>query len=113
MSKDRRTSRARSPEQWENEIINLAYKLAEKKLRDGTASSQLICEWLRRGSEKSRLENEKLRADVEVAHAKIKQMEKTSISGELYRRAIQAFQKYSGQEVTDDIEPFDDDDYDD
>lgn len=107
-----RRSQARTPEQWENICINLAFKLAEKKLRDGTASSQLICEWMKRGSDKYRLENERLQAEVDVAHAKIKQMEESTISGELYKRAIRAFQKYSGQEVIeDDIEPFDDEDY--
>lgn len=109
--KKKRESQARTPEEWENMLINLAFKLAEKKLRDGTASSQIICEWMKRGSDKYRLENERLKAEVDVAHAKIKQMEKSTVSGELYRKAIQAFQKYSGQEVIEDIEPFDDDDY--
>lgn len=109
----RQESQARTPEQWENKLINLAFKLAEKKLRDGTASSQLTCELMKRSSEKYRLENERLRAEVDVAHAKIKQMEESTISGELYRRAIKAFQKYSGQEVIEDIEPFDDDYYED
>lgn len=96
----KRKSRAKTPQQQENILISLANKLAEEKLRDGTASSQLICQVLMLGSERKKLENEKLKSDIEVANAKIKQLEQASVSGELYKKAIQAFQRYSGQEVT-------------
>lgn len=98
-------SRARTPEQQENILINLAYKLAEKRLREGTATSQMICQLLMQGTEKKRLENEKLKAEVEVANAKIKQLEQSVSSESIYKEAIKAFQQYSGQEI---IDPDDD-----
>lgn len=91
-----RKMRAKTPEQQENILINLATKLAEKKLRDGSASSQLICQVLSLGTEKKRLENEKLKTEVNVANAKIEQMKQTNLIGELYANAISAFQRYSG-----------------
>lgn len=47
---------ALTPESRENQMIALAMDLAEQQLRDGTASSQLITEFVKRGSTKARLE---------------------------------------------------------
>ena len=47
---------ALSPEARENQMISLAMDLAEEQLRNGTASSQLITEFVKRGSTKARLE---------------------------------------------------------
>lgn len=106
-----RKIRAKTPEQQENILINLASKLAEKKLRDGSASSQLICQVLSLGTEKKKLENEKLRSEVEVANARIRQMEQTNLIGELYSNAIKAFQRYSGADEGEFIDDEDGDIY--
>lgn len=100
--------KARTPEQQENILINLAMKLAEQKLADGTASSQLICQVLSLGSERKKLENEKLKADLKLSNAKVKQIDETSTSGELYKEALNAFRKYSGQTIIDDEDDDDD-----
>lgn len=84
----------------ENYLGNLAYKLIEKKLKDGTASSQILCMLVGMNTEKTKLENEKLRSDLEVAQAKIKAMEKQSSSDELMEKALSAFKSYAG--ITDD-----------
>lgn len=105
----RKQTKARTPEQQDNILLDLAYSLAERKLRDGTASSQLLCQILAAGTERKRLENEKLKADVKLSNAKVDQINESSANGELYKLAIQAFKKYSGQEV---IDPDEDDDYD-
>lgn len=47
---------ATTPEARENQLIALAMDEAERKIREGTASSQLICHFLKLGSEKERLE---------------------------------------------------------
>lgn len=87
---------ARTPGAKENQMINLAFKLAEKKLKDGSASSQLITHFLKLATVKEQLENEKLRADLEVANAKVKHMASQETSQELYQKALEAFCKYSG-----------------
>lgn len=101
MEKETRTGRnrpARTPEARENQLINMAVNLAEKKLKDGTASSQIIALLLSQATQKSRLENEKLRSDLRVAEARIKSMEAQESSKDLYEKAIQAFRSYSGKE---------------
>lgn len=52
---------ALTPEARENQMIALAENLAEEQLRNGTASSQVICEYLKRGSTKHSLELAKLK----------------------------------------------------
>ena len=54
----RQSRPALSPEARENQCIALAMDLAEKQLREGTASSQLITEFVKRGSTKAKLEQE-------------------------------------------------------
>ena len=51
---------ALTPEARENQLIYLATDLAEKQLREGTASSQVITHYLKLGSTKEKLEREKL-----------------------------------------------------
>lgn len=82
----------------ENQLINLAVNLAEDKLRNGTASSQIITTLLKLATTKHQLENEKLKSDLRVAEAKIKALEAQETSGDLYAKAIEAFRKYSGYE---------------
>lgn len=87
---------ARTPEAKENQLISLAFSLAEKKLKDGTASSQLITHFLKLVTMREQLENERLLSDLRVAEAKIKRMESQTTGEELYNRALKAFCTYSG-----------------
>lgn len=89
-------SKARTAKARERSIINLAVDLAEEKLRNGTASSQLICHFLKLATERERLENERIRGDLKLTEAKIKQTEKSINSEELYAKAIEAMRMYSG-----------------
>lgn len=93
---------ARTLEGRENQLINQAVNLVERKLKDGTASSQIISILLQAGMTKTRLENEKLKSDLAVAQAKIKQMESQETSKDLYEEAIKAFKSYTGQAYEED-----------
>ena len=55
-SSSRRSSPAMTPEARENQMIALAVDLAEKQLREGTASSQVITHFLKLASSTERLE---------------------------------------------------------
>ena len=79
----------------------LAMDLAEQQLRDGTASSQLITEFVKRGSDKSRLENEKLRKENELLRAKTEAIESAKEVESLYREALDAMRDYSGRSSDD------------
>lgn len=102
---------ARTPEAKVSQLINLAFSLAEKKLKDGTASSQVITHFLDLATERERLQNEKLISDLKVADAKIKHLQSQSTSEEMYRKAIKAFRSYSGTppDDYDDYEDYEDD----
>lgn len=96
MSESKKSIPIRTPEAKENLLINLAVELAEKKLRDGTASSQIIALLLNLATSKTQLELEKLKSDLRVADAKIKMMSDQETSKDLYENAIKAFKSYSG-----------------
>ena len=97
-SSNRRQMRpALTPEARENQMISLAMDLAEQQLRDGTASSQLITEFVRRGSTKARLEKEILAEQKELMAAKTENLRSAQRIEELYEGAIKAMRRYSGQ----------------
>jgi len=87
---------ASTPEARENQLISMAYDLAEERMRNGTATSQEITHFLKLGSEKSRMEAEKLRKEVELLKAKTEVLESSKVAEELYSRAIDAMRRYSG-----------------
>ena len=88
---------ALSPEARENQMISLAMDLAEQQLRDGTASSQLITEFVKRGSTKSRIEQEILKEQKELIEAKTQSLQSAQRIEELYANALDAMKNYSGQ----------------
>ena len=95
---NRRLRPALTPEGRENQLISLAEDLAEKQLREGTASSQVITHYLKLGTAKERLELEKLKRENLLLEAKTEVMESAKKVEELYSKAIRAFQSYNGQE---------------
>ena len=88
---------ALSPEARENQMISLAMDLAEQQLRDGTASSQLITEFVKRGSTKARLEKEILAEQKELLVAKTEALQSQKRVEELYAEALKAMRNYNGQ----------------
>ena len=87
---------ARTPEEREDELINLAIGVAEQQLRDGTASSQVITHYLKLGSTREKLEREKICHENKVLEAKVKAYETSGSTESLYREAIAAFTSYRG-----------------
>ena len=77
-------------------MISLAMRCAEKQLRDGTASSQVITHYLKLGSSKERLEKEILEKQKELIDAKTINIKSNGEAKELYEKALTAFRKYSG-----------------
>lgn len=90
----RRRSPAITPEDREDQLTSLAFDLAEKRLRDGTASNQLISVILRNGTVRERLEKEKLEKENELLVAKVKAIESSSRIEALYKDALDAMRSY-------------------
>lgn len=98
-SQSRTTDRVRpalTPESRENQLIALSVDLAEKQLREGTASSQVITHFLKLGSTKNQLELEKIRHENALLEAKTKSLESAKRVEELYENALNAMKDYSG-----------------
>ena len=93
---------ALSPEARENQLVSLAVDLAEKQLRDGTASSQVITHYLKLGSTKERIEKEILEKQKELIDAKTQSLQSAQRIEELYKNALDAMRNYSGQGDPDD-----------
>lgn len=105
MTKPRvRRAPAMTPESRENQLISAAVDLAEKKIKDGTASNQLIIHYLKLGSTKERLEKEKLENEVKLLKAKTEALESAANIERIYQEAINAMRSYGGQSTFDEDE---------
>lgn len=89
---------ARTAEEQEDRMISLAYDLAERKLEDGTASSQLITQLIKAGSRREQLEQRNKELENELLIAKTKALESAEQVEKLYAQAIAAMQLYAGDE---------------
>jgi len=87
-----------TPEARENQLIAEAIDLAEKQILEGTASAQVITHYLKLGSSKARLENEKLKTENRLLEAKIQAYESQKDMTKIYQDAIDAMRRYSGQD---------------
>ncbi len=92
---------ATNPEDRENQLIALAINAAEKQLREGTASSQVITHFLKLGSTKERLEKEILEKQKELITAKTDAINSAKRIEELYTNALTAMRRYSGSDQDD------------
>lgn len=93
---------ALNPEARENQMISLAVDLAERQIRDGTASAAVITHYLKLASMRERLEREKLIEEIKLQRAKTEALESAKRVEELYADAINAMRKYSGHGDPDD-----------
>lgn len=87
---------ALTPEARENQLISLATDLVEKRLREGTATSQETTHFLKLATSKARLEGERARLENDLIKAKIKSLESAERIEALYADAIKAMRDYSG-----------------
>lgn len=97
----RRLRPATTLEGRENQLISLASDLAERQLRDGSASAQVMTHYLKLGTTRERLEQERLHNENLLLSAKIEQINSSQRMEELYEKAIGAMREYSGQVVND------------
>lgn len=104
---ERAQAPAKSLEARENQLVLLATNLAEKQLREGTASSQVIYHYLKLGTTREKLEQERLRNENELAKAKTDRIKSEKVAEELYWKAMEAFRSYSGQDTEEYDEGYD------
>lgn len=102
-----------TPEGREQQLTLAAINLAEKKILDGTASSQVICHYLQLASPSYRNRREREELENELIRAKVENLKSQTTSEKLYANAIKAFAVYNGQDEQDDEEEdfYGDEDY--
>lgn len=84
------------PENREQQLISLAVDLVEQRLRDGTASAQETTHFLKLASRKAKLEAERAEAELELMRAKTQALHDQADMKTLYKDAIAAMRRYSG-----------------
>lgn len=100
----RRRRPATTPEGREIEMVSLAHDLAEQQIRKGTASSQVITHFLKLGSSREKLEQQRLEHENQLTQVKIEAIESQKRVEELYKEALDAMRIYSGTLMTPDSE---------
>jgi len=96
-AKRKRTRRTAATEEGrEAQLVSLAIDLAEKQMTDGTASAQVITHYLKLGSTRERLEQERIRSENQLLAARTDNMSSLGRVEELYTQAMEAFRGYAG-----------------
>jgi hypothetical protein len=88
---------ARSPDERENQLVEAATDLAEQQLRDGSASAQVITHYLKLGSSRERLEQERLKGEVNLMRIKEEHLASEMRTEELMIKALNAMKSYQGE----------------
>lgn len=93
---------ARTLEAREQQMTALAVDLAEERLRNGTASAQEICFFLKLATVQAQMDKEEQRARIDLMNAKKKAIESSELQEGFYAEVIDAVRGYQGR--TDDNE---------
>ncbi|MCC8049717.1 MAG: hypothetical protein LIP10_03525 [Clostridiales bacterium] len=104
-----KTMPATTPEGRENQLCSLAVDLAEKQLREGTASPSVVVHYLKLASTRERIEKEMLEKKVELMTAQKESLDAAQRIEEVYTKALDAMRLYSGNSQKSE----EDDDYED
>lgn len=97
----RRRPPATTIESRENQLIAMAFDLAEKQISAGTASSQVITHYLKLGTTREKLEQEKIARENALLKAKEEALGSAQRVEELYSEALNAMKAYSGEAIPD------------
>ena len=81
-------------------MISAAVDLARQQLEAGTASAQVITHYLKLGTTRERLEQERLRKEIALIEAKVDSQASIGRQEELYDNALKAMRSYQGNSET-------------
>ena len=93
----RKSPPALTPEARESQMIALAVDEAERQLRAGTASSQIVTHYLRLGTMKYKTECEVLKKKEELLTAQTDAYKSAANVEKLYSEAMEMMKKYRGE----------------
>lgn len=93
-NKGRKQRPALTEEGREKQLISLAVDLAEKQLREGTASPSVITHFLKLGSSTERLDKDIKSQQVALMEAKTDNIKAQKRTEEMFEEAIEAMRRY-------------------
>ena len=97
----RKQAPAKTPEARENQLIAAAVDLAEKQIREGTASAAVITHYLKLATKREDLETQRIQAQIDSERAKQEAMSADKNAEEMYTNAMKAMREYSGVQMMD------------
>lgn len=89
---------AKTPEERDMQLVMLATDAVEKRIRDGTATSQELVYYLKKGSKRDRIEEEILENNRKLIEAKTLQIEEARKTQAAYMEVIAAMKRYAGED---------------
>lgn len=87
---------ATTPQGREHQLIAKAVDLAEQQIEDGTASAQVLTHFLKLGSSREKLEQQRIRHENELMEVKKQTMQAAQKSDALFKEAMDYFRAYTG-----------------
>jgi hypothetical protein len=87
-----------TPEARESQLIAMAVDRAAQQIQDGTASAQVITHFLKLGSSRERLEQQRIAHENELLIAKRDELTSRENVEALYKDALSAMSTYQGRE---------------
>lgn len=96
VSRKRKPKNDATPESREKEMIALAMNAVEERMRTGKASSAEYVHFLRLGTERTKLEREKLENENQLLRAKTESLQQQKEIGTMFEEAIKAMTRYQG-----------------
>ncbi len=90
----------------ENRVIAAAFNLAEKQILEGTASAMVLTHFLKLGSEKEKLERQKLESENELLRKKAEAYDQAMLRNKDYKVVIEALREYNGLSTEDEQNVF-------
>ena len=107
-SKKHRRPPAKTPQARERRMISLAFDQAELQLREGVAPAPVVVHYLKLGTETAKLEQERLKLEMQLLQKKAEQIDQAARIEELYETAINAMTKYQGHADPEEYADYDD-----
>jgi len=89
--------RATTPEAREKQLVAIAYDRAEQQIRDGTVSSQTLVHFLKMGSTREVLEQQRLEHENALLKVKKEAIENQKDVEVLMMNALNAMREYKGE----------------
>lgn len=88
----------------ESYLVSLAKDQAQEQLENGTASSQIVCHYIKAGTVKDQIELEMLKNQSKLIEAKTTSIINAQRTDQIVENALRAFMRYAGKSVDDDDE---------